>query len=215
MSIPRNLSWKNPPHSQSWAEWFPNNTLKTEHILKDFLNLIIGAKMYPVWYSCHAVSAVTVGSTPCSAQTYWRCWGTPGGSSASSSAQLQQHSAWYNCNTCCLSNAKIKLLRMAGMLRKKLKEKLQCKVLVMEMAYPHPCYLTLLQTPHFTVPLLHCPSLVLFWKAYLILKYILDSSCLPQQHIALKYGWKKKRAVQLPTTGLYGSSSVFTLIHSY
>lgn len=37
MSHPKNLSWKNLPHSESWAGGLPNDTLKTEHILKDFL----------------------------------------------------------------------------------------------------------------------------------------------------------------------------------
>lgn len=146
--------------------------------------------MYPVCYSCHAASAVTVGSIPSSAWLHWRCWGIPGGSSmrcqqlcpapiAQCLVQLQHMLG--------VSNCKVEFIRLAGTLRKKLKEEFQCEVLVKETADPALSYLSLLQTPHFTLTLLHCPSMVPLWKAYLILKYILDSSVLPQQHTALKY----------------------------
>lgn len=100
----------------------------------------------------------------------------------------------------CLS--KIKLLRMAGTLRKKLKKKFQCKVLVKEMADPVPSYLSLLQTQYFTVTL---PQFGAFVKGLYDFK-IHSGLQLFSSRTQCPEIWLKKRAVQLPTTCLYGSS---------
>lgn len=102
----------------------------------------------------------------------------------------------------CLSNGKTKLLRTAGTLRKKLKEKFQRKVLVKEMADPDPSYLSLLQTPYFTVT---PPQLGAFGKDLFDFKIHsgLQLSALTTHFPEI---WLKKRAVQLPTTYLYVSS---------
>lgn len=190
MSLPKDLSWKNPPQSQSWVGGLPNDTLKTDHILKEFFiyywsKNVSCVLLRPCCFSCNSGfnSILSLDAPEMPRNSWWEQHEVPAALPSSRSTVLGTTTTHVGC----VSNGKVKLIRLAETMRKKLKEEFQCEVLVKETADPSPSYLSLLQTPHFTLTLLHCPSMVPLWKAYLISKYTLDSSFLPQQHIAPKY----------------------------
>lgn len=114
----------------------------------------------------------------------------------------------------CLSNGKIKLLRMTGTLKKKLKEKFQCKVLVKEMVYPGPSYLSLLQIDISQSRCYAAPAWC-FLKGLFDFKIHFGLQLSASTTHCLKIWLKKCHPAPHHLSLWLIFSSVFTFIHSY